>query len=74
MSKICPPNDDPTMRGCRSRNEGNHLLRRKRGDTHADTIEDQYGIDFNTRGDTHLETLLQRNRVDSLHQLLKKYR
>jgi len=57
MPKRCQTNDDPSMRGCRSRNEGDGQLRQKRGDTLATTIEQQYDVDLGVRGDTHLSTL-----------------
>ncbi len=59
MPRRCLSNDDPWMRGCRSRNDVSGQLRLKRGDTHAATIERHYGIDLGVRGDTHLETLRQ---------------
>ena len=59
MSRRCSSNDDPWMRGCRSRNDESGQLRLKRGDTHAATIERQYGVELGVRGDTHLETLRQ---------------
>lgn len=62
-------NDAPGMRGDRSRDE-NGELRRKRGDTHVGTIEDQYGRDFGVRSDMHLKTLLEREGADSLHDLI----
>ena len=42
-----PPvkHDDPEMAGERSRNAGGEL-RRKRGDTKVETIEDLYHVDF----------------------------
>ena len=40
--------DAPGMKGYRSRNDDGEL-RRKRGDTHLGTIEDQYGRDFGVR-------------------------
>ncbi|HBG03993.1 MAG: hypothetical protein A2075_18500 [Geobacteraceae bacterium GWC2_58_44] len=58
------------MRGNRSRNEEGPL-RQKRGDTHVGTIEKQYDRDFGVRGDMHLDTLLQREGVESLHQLIE---
>lgn len=57
MRKHCPPNDDPLMRGCRSRNDGNGQLRQKRGDTLAATIEQEYGVDLRVRDDMRLDTL-----------------
>jgi len=67
----CASNDDPGMKGCRSRNEGNGKLRSKRGDTHVGTVEEQYGVDLGMRSDAHLDTALDRYGVDSLSQLLK---
>lgn len=57
MPKHCSSNDDPSMRGCRSRNDGSGQLRLKRGDTLAATIEQQYSVDLGVRGDTRLDTL-----------------
>jgi hypothetical protein len=57
------------MKGIRSRNEDGKL-REKRGDTHIKTIEKQYDRDFGVRGDMHLHTLLQREGIESLHQLI----
>ncbi len=57
MPKHCPPNDDPLMRWCRSRNEGNGQLRQKRGDTVAATIEQEYHVDLGVRGDIRLDTM-----------------
>lgn len=62
--------DAPGMRGIRSRNE-NGELRQKRGDTHVGTIERMYGIDLGARSDMHLNTLLQREGVQSLHELVE---
>lgn len=63
-------NDAPGMRGIRSRNE-NGPLRQKRGDTHVGTIEKIYGVDLSVRSDMHLNTLLQREGVQSLHELIE---
>ena len=48
-------------------------FRRRRSDTLVRTIENQYGIDLNTRGDTKLGNLLQRRGFGSLSQLMKAY-
>ncbi len=61
--------DAPGMKGYRSRNESGPL-RRKRGDTHVETIENQYRRDFGVRGDMHLDTLLDREGVASLNDLI----
>ena len=61
--------DAPGMHGYRSRNEDGEL-RQKRGDTHVGTIEKKYGRDFDVRSDTHLSTLLEREGVASLNDLI----
>ena len=68
-----PPvrHDAPGMSGQRSRNQ-NGELRQKRGDTHAGTIEQQYHVDVGVRSDTKLSTVLKREGVDSLNDLLEK--
>lgn len=67
MAKI--KNDDPNMKGQRSRNDDGKL-RQKRGDTNVSTIEKQYDVDFGVRGDMHLDTLLEKKKVDSLNDLI----
>lgn len=59
------------MRGYRSRNEDGEL-RQKRSDTHVSTIENKYDVNFGVRSDMHLGTLLEKQNVESLAQLLKK--
>ena len=61
------------MKGPRSRNEDGEL-RRKRGDTHAGTIEQQYDVDLGVRSDKRLDNLLKDEGVDSLNDLLEKKR
>lgn len=63
--------DAPGMRGERSRDE-NGQLRQKRSDTHVGTIEKIYDVDLGARSDMHLGTLLQREGVQSLHELIEK--
>jgi hypothetical protein len=63
--------DAPGMKGNRSRNEDGQL-RRKRGDTHIGTIEEEYGVDLGQRSDMHLETLLKQRGAESLDNLLRK--
>lgn len=72
MPKHCSTNDDPAMRGCRSRNDGNGQLRKKRGDTHAETIERQYHVDLGVRGDTYLDTLRARAGANSVEDIIKR--
>lgn len=71
--KKAPPvvHDDPSMKGERARDETGPL-RRKRGDTRVDTIEEMYGKDFGVRGDMRLDTLLEQKGADSLSELLKR--
>lgn len=61
--------DAPGMRGQRSRTQDG-TLRKKRGDTHIDTIEKQYGIDLGVRADMHLQTYLNKNNIASLNDLV----
>ena len=70
-----PPvrNDDPSMRGQRSRTDEG-TLRRKRSDTHAGTIEEQYGVDLGVRSDKQLGNVLKDEGVESLSELLRKKR
>ncbi len=63
--------DAAGMRGARSRNADGEL-RRKRGDTHVETIEEKYGVDLGMRSDAHLDTALRRAGADSLSELLEK--
>lgn len=72
MSKNCPPNDDPGMNGCRSRNDGDGQLRQKRGDTLARTIEQRYGVDLGVRSDTRLDTLRERTGETSIQGIIDK--
>jgi len=61
------------MRGIRSRNRGDGRLRQKRSDTDVGTIEEKYRIDFGVRSDMHLGTLLKKEGVDSLSDLLERH-
>jgi hypothetical protein len=63
--------DAPGMKGYRPRNEDGEL-RKKRNDTHVGTIEKTYGVDFDVRSDEHLGTLLKKENVSSLSQLVDK--
>lgn len=65
--------DAPGMKGPRSRNEDGQL-RQKRADTHAKTIEEQYGVDLGVRDDKHLGSMLKDQGVGSLNDLLEKKR
>jgi hypothetical protein len=71
--KKAPPvkHDDPSMMGQRARTEHGRL-REKRGDTYVGTIEAMYERDFNVRSDMRLDTLLEREGVGSLSELLHK--
>lgn len=61
--------DAPGMKGYRSRNDDGQL-RKTRGDKHVGSLEKQYGRDFGVRSDMHLETLLKKEGVDSVNDLL----
>lgn len=63
--------DATGMKGFRSRNQ-NGELRQKRGDTHVSTVEKKYNQDFGVRSNMHLSTLLEKENVSSLDQLLRK--
>ena len=62
-------NDAPGMKGQRSRNQDGQL-RQKRGDTHVGTIEKQYNVDLGVRSDMHLDTYLEKNKIESLNDLI----
>jgi hypothetical protein len=49
-------------------------IRKKRSDTHVGTLRDTYGEDFakGYRSDAHLGTVLKKEGVETLDQLLKK--
>jgi len=64
-------NDAPGMKGQRSRNDGGEL-RHKRSDTHVGTVEKQYGIDLGVRSDMKLGTFLEKNKIPSLNDLIRK--
>ncbi len=48
-------------------------IRRKRGDTYIETIEEKYHVELNARGDMLLSNLLAERGFDSLSQLLNAY-
>lgn len=56
--------------------DGSGEIRRKNGSTLVGALRDIYGDDFapGVRSDMKLDTLLDRERVDSLSQLVRKYR
>jgi len=65
--------NDPSMRGQRSRNDSGEL-RRKRGDTRADTLEKEYGVDLRVRSDARLDTLRKRTGEESVSGVISKLR
>ena len=73
MSKRKSAPDAPGMRGQRSRTK-HGPLREKRGDTRVDNIEKKYDVDLDMRGDAHLDTALKRHNVESLHELIEKFK
>lgn len=70
MTKRRAP-DAAGMAGYRSRNTSGPL-RQKRSDTLVRNIEKQYKTDFNVRGDMQLGTLLKKQGVKSLNDLMRK--
>ncbi|MDO8446601.1 MAG: hypothetical protein Q7T53_10950 [Deltaproteobacteria bacterium] len=62
--------DAPGMKGYRSRNEDGQL-RKTREDKHVETLENQYGLDFDVRGDMHLDTLLEKTGMESVNDLIQ---
>ena len=63
--------DDPSMRGNRSRNETDGRLRNTRDDKHVGTLEKQYDRDFGVRSDMHVDTLLKQTGHSSVSKLIK---
>jgi len=59
------------MRGERARTDEG-TMRRKRSDTHAGTIEQQYHVDLGVRSDKQLGNILKDEGVSSLNELLRK--
>jgi len=54
--------------------DSNGEIRQKRSDTHVGTLRETYGSDFAAgyRSDAHLGTVLQKQGVNTLDQLLKQ--
>jgi hypothetical protein len=68
MPKHFPKGRDGRMR------DQNGEIRQKRSDTKVETLRKTYGDDFakGYRSDAHLGTVLKREGVDTLDQLLRK--
>lgn len=68
MTKHFPKGLDGRMR------DQDGEIRRKRSDTHVKTLREIYGDDFakGYRSDAHLGTVLEREGMETLDQLLKK--
>jgi len=64
-------NDDPDMKGCRSRNE-NGSMRKVRSDKTVGHLEKQYDVETGRRSDMELGNLMKEMGVKSQSQLLKK--
>ena len=71
MGVVSMAEDDPKMRGNRSRNETDGRLRDTRDDKHVGTLEKQYQRDFGVRSDMHVDTLLRRTGHSSVSKLIK---
>ena len=67
-----PSAKQPGLNGRHRNNDG--TTRAKNGNTRVDTLRQTYGEDFaaGRRGDMHLSTLLEREGVKSLNDLLEK--
>ena len=65
-------NDDPSMKGQRSRNESNGRMRQKRSDTEAATLEKEYGVELDIRSDATLRTMRQRTGETSVEKVIEK--
>ncbi len=74
MAKPCTTHDDPSMAGCRARNENDGQLRQKRGDTIVETIEKEYHVDLGVRSDTRLDTLRARTGQNSVEDVISALR
>jgi hypothetical protein len=61
--------DAPGMKGDRSRNQDGPL-RKKRSDTHIDTIEKLYDVKLDARSDMHLGKYLEQHQIKSLNDLI----
>jgi hypothetical protein len=70
MTKYYPKGLDGRMR------DQNGEIRKKRSDTLVGTLRDEYGdkVGKGYRADTKLGTVLKKERLESLDQLLKKRR
>jgi len=65
------PQKNNGMRGHRTRNASGRL-RKKRGDTHVGSIEENYHIDFEVRSDMNLSTLRKRGGETGLKHLIEE--
>lgn len=65
-------NDDPSMKGQRSRNKGDGRMRQKRGDTRAQTLEREYGVDLKVPPNTRLDTMRKKTGETDLADILRK--
>lgn len=65
-------NDDPDMRGQRSRNQMDGQMRQKRGDTLASTLEKEYDVELPVRGDARLDTLRKRTGETSVSGVIDR--
>lgn len=61
------------MPGHAARNQGGQL-RRIRSDTHMETLEERYGVDFGVRDDMEWGTFREQANVNSVREALKRLR
>lgn len=63
-------NDNPDMKGERSRNKTDGRMRQKRGDTLAGTLEKEYDVELPVRADARLDTLRRRTGKNSVSDVI----
>lgn len=63
-------NDDPDMKGQRSRNKSDGRMRQKRGDTLAGTLEKENDVELPVRADARLDTLRERTGKNSVSDVI----
>ena len=66
--------DDPSMKGQRSRNDSNGRMRQKRSDTEAGTLEREYGVELDIRSDATLRAMRERTGEMSVEKVIEKLR
>lgn len=65
-------NDDPEMKGQRSRNTSDGRMRQKRGDTQARTLEKEYGVDLRVPPNTRLDTMRKKTGENDVADIIRR--